>query len=69
MKVQELKSTFELSEIRLKEVSKALMLLTTEDSITERTYDYLNDKILYVLRDLVFPFLRGDIKEFNKEKE
>ena len=36
--------------------------LNLQQDITNETYNYLNEQLLYVLRDLVHPFLRGDVE-------
>ena len=65
MKVQDLKFAIDLSEIRLKEVMNILLGLRLQGDITEETYSYLFDQVLYSLREIVHPFLQGDIEEFD----
>jgi hypothetical protein len=65
MVVQELDFAINLSETKLREVMDILLGLQLQGDITAESYGYLNDQLLYVLRDLVHPFLYGDIEEFD----
>ena len=69
MKVQELSFTLNLSEVKLKEVMNILLGLKLQGDLTSECYIYLSDELLYVLKDLVHPFLRGDVEEFNIEED
>lgn len=42
-----------LAEIRLVNASTFLLCLATEENITENTYNYLNDIILWVLHNII----------------